>query len=113
MSTAHKGRRNEHRFRDFLLERGWLVIRAAGSKGVADLMALRDKVLIVNVKTNCYAPPIERTAMLDVLTGLRKYGLNVDAVMAQFCDGSKVPMCRVYSFKNKGWVDVTAGWFEQ
>lgn len=39
MSTATNGRAREHRTRDRLTESGWIpVMRAAGSKGAADLL---------------------------------------------------------------------------
>lgn len=40
MSTATKGRRKEHQVRDNFLERGYIVTRAAGSKGPFDLVAI-------------------------------------------------------------------------
>jgi len=36
-----KGRAFEYRVRDRLVEDGWFVVRAAGSKGVADLVAIK------------------------------------------------------------------------
>lgn len=39
MSTATQGRAREHKVRDELIERGWLLVaRSAGSKGAADLV---------------------------------------------------------------------------
>jgi len=35
------GRNFEYRVRDYLVSKGYLVIRSAGSKGVADLVAIR------------------------------------------------------------------------
>lgn len=112
MNTAAKGRVNEHRFRDLLLAEGWVVIRAAGSFGVADLMALGPKVLMVNIKSNCYAPPVEREALEKAVTTLKKF-LPVEAVLVNFCTGSKIPKVRVYSITQKKWVDVTHGYFKQ
>lgn len=41
MSSATNGRAREHRVAKWMVERGWLqVMRAAGSKGVADLAML-------------------------------------------------------------------------
>lgn len=51
MSTASRGRSYEHRVRDLLTGAGYYVIRAAGSKGVVDLVALRgEHTLLVQVK---------------------------------------------------------------
>lgn len=51
MSTATRGRQYEHRVRDDLAANGYYVIRAAGSKGVMDLVALKaDGTLLVQVK---------------------------------------------------------------
>lgn len=41
MSTATNGRAREHRISKYMVERGWLqIMRAAGSKGPADLAML-------------------------------------------------------------------------
>lgn len=41
MKRYHKGRMFEYTVRDRLTEEGWFVIRSAGSKGIADLVAIR------------------------------------------------------------------------
>lgn len=53
MSTATAGRAREYRVRDHLLKHGWrFVMRAAGSKGSADLLMASDVhgALLVQVK---------------------------------------------------------------
>lgn len=51
MSTATRGRGYEHKVRDALHAAGYYVIRAAGSKGVVDLVGLRgEHTLLVQVK---------------------------------------------------------------
>ena len=65
MNTAHKGRRAEHRARQFLEDAGYEVCRAAGSKGPADLVAW-DAVSIRFISVKCgtkYASAIERAAL--------------------------------------------------
>jgi hypothetical protein len=65
MSTATKGRRAEHRVRDILEAAGYRVIRAAGSKGIADLVAWNSAHLrLVSVKSGtAYASEVEREAL--------------------------------------------------
>lgn len=52
MNTARKGRRSEHLIRDFLAADGFLVIRAAASKGPFDLVAIgAERIRLVQVKS--------------------------------------------------------------
>lgn len=66
MSEYRKGSRIERLVRDHLQEHGYAVIRAAGSKGAADLAAFANGlVLFVSVKrTNALISPAERLALL-------------------------------------------------
>ena len=67
MSTASTGRRIEHAVRDDLTAHGWLVAaRAAGSKGPADLVAVRpNQVAFVQVKrTDPRLSPYERARLV-------------------------------------------------
>ena len=69
MSAAAKGRRAEHRARALLESIGYSVVRAAASKGPADLVAW-DAVSIrfVSVKSGTkYASAIEREALQMML----------------------------------------------
>lgn len=52
------GTRREHRVRDWLLERDWLVVRASGSLGVADLVALKagEVPRLIEVKSTAAGP---------------------------------------------------------
>lgn len=67
-SNRRRGVDLERQVRDDLEGRGWLVIRPAGSKGAADLVAHRfDRdPLFVQVKTGGYMKPAERRALLEV-----------------------------------------------
>lgn len=65
MSNYAAGRRVEWAVRDDLARNGYTVFRAAGSKGPADLIALKDgEVLFVNVKRDTLPSPAERAALL-------------------------------------------------
>ena len=66
MNTAHKGRRAEHRARRLLEADGYTVTRAAGSKGVADLVAWNAAGFrLVSVKSGGrYASRAERAALV-------------------------------------------------
>ncbi|HEY0876692.1 MAG TPA: hypothetical protein VGD94_24665 [Vicinamibacterales bacterium] len=65
MNTSHKGRRAEHRARALLEAAGYCVIRAAGSKGPADLIAWDGaSIRFISVKSGTkYASAIEREAL--------------------------------------------------
>jgi hypothetical protein len=69
VNQAHKGRRAEHRARKILETAGYLVTRAAGSKGPADLIAWNSvQVLFISVKSGQkYASAIEREALNEML----------------------------------------------
>ena len=65
MNTARKGRRAEHRARTLLEAAGFVVCRAAASKGPADLVAW-DATSIRFISVKCgtkYASTIEREAL--------------------------------------------------
>lgn len=67
MSTASTGRRIEHLVRDDMTAHGWLVAaRSAGSKGAADLVAVRPgRVAFVQVKrTDPRLSPAERERLI-------------------------------------------------
>ncbi len=65
MSRYASGRAFEYRVRDELRARGYLVIRAAGSKGVCDLVALANgSVLLVQCKRG-RCSVAERKALWD------------------------------------------------
>jgi Holliday junction resolvase len=62
------GRQNEYLVRDHLISLGYETVRAAGSKGKADIVALRPgEVLLVQVKaSNPQISPAERTALVSM-----------------------------------------------
>jgi hypothetical protein len=68
MNQAHKGRRAEHRVRKVLEDDGFMVTRAAGSKGPADLIAWNTvQIRFISVKSGTkYASAIEREALKDM-----------------------------------------------
>lgn len=45
-----KGRQREHNLKRKLERAGWLVVRSAGSKGVFDLIAIKDVTLGLQIK---------------------------------------------------------------
>lgn len=54
-SAKDKGTRNEHKVRDQLEARGWSVVKAGGSLGVFDLVAIhpdKEKGFLIQVKSN-------------------------------------------------------------
>lgn len=62
--SAVKGRRTEWKSRRWLEAQGYEVVRAAGSKGVFDLIGFGfDDVVLVQVKCNRWPGPMERLAM--------------------------------------------------
>jgi Holliday junction resolvase len=65
MNRAHKGRRAEHRARALLEAAGFMVCRAAASKGPADLVAWdTTSIRFVSVKSGTkYATALERETL--------------------------------------------------
>lgn len=71
MNTAHQGRRIEYAARDYLIENGYDVVRAAASKGPADLVGLKPgQLLVISVKRTTAPGPKERAALLRVASHL-------------------------------------------
>lgn len=66
-SNRARGDYLERQVRSALRHHGWLVIRSAGSLGVADLVALRagNTPLIVSCKLTGLPPPHERRELLE------------------------------------------------
>jgi Holliday junction resolvase len=71
------GRALEYLIKDKLEKQGYFVIRAAGSHGVADLVAfgapsrfdgeiIHGDILFISCKLPMYAPPAERRKLLDM-----------------------------------------------
>lgn len=63
-----RGAALEYRMKDKLEKDGWFVVRAAGSHGVADLVAIKfasfaHHILLVSCKLSEYAPPGEIAAL--------------------------------------------------
>lgn len=65
MANYAKGRRREYRAQIILEAAGYQTIRAASSKGIADVIAVRGRdVRFISVKSgSCYASGIEREAL--------------------------------------------------
>jgi Holliday junction resolvase len=69
MPNSNRGRGDylERQTRHALVAHGWIVVRAAGSLGVADLVALRrnNTPLLISCKVGGLPPPIERQQLMD------------------------------------------------
>ena len=94
------GRLAEYQVRDDLARAGWVVTRAAGSKGVCDLVAFGPgRVVVVNVKRGKWAGPFERAALFNLaqLSG-------VVPVLANKPLGQLVPVYRLLTgTKQREW----------
>lgn len=92
MTNRQRGDYFERQVRDTLRAHGWLVIRSAGSLGVADIVALRkgNTPALVSCKLGGRIGPAERTALLDAadLAGAR-------AVVAMRPRGGRVDLLAV------------------
>ena len=66
MTNRERGDYLERQAKSALVDLGWVVVRAAGSHGVADLVALRagNTPLLVSCKLNGYLRPAERHDLL-------------------------------------------------
>ena len=63
MSGYRRGRDLEYRARDRLIDRGYTVVRSAGSKGPVDLVAIsQEQILLIQVKAagQCWPADIEK-----------------------------------------------------
>jgi len=105
-----KGRSFEYKVRNYLLDRGYWVIRAAGSKGCADLVALAPahythRILMISCKTAGIFPSEEK---LD----LYKEAKRVDALPLlaepQPLKGSKIKFSRLREHKVCGLTELLA-----
>lgn len=67
MTNRHRGDYFERQTRDALMALGWVVIRAAGSLGPADLVAMRggDRPLLISCKLNGRIDPHERLELIS------------------------------------------------
>jgi hypothetical protein len=64
MNTAQKGRRNEHKAREWLESLGYVVTRSAASKGAWDIVGINDRgVALGQVKSNQWPGPAERLSL--------------------------------------------------
>lgn len=69
MTNRHRGDYFERQTRDALNAYGWLVVRAAGSMGPCDLVALRaGKALLVSCKIKPRLDPGERADLMAAAT---------------------------------------------
>jgi Holliday junction resolvase len=88
VNTARKGRRLEHHARALLEAQGYVVVRAAGSKGPADLVGVGPAdVVLVSVKAGGrYLSAVERATFTawPVPPGVRKE-------VWRFVDGDRTP----------------------
>ncbi len=69
MKTAYrKGRRAEYQLKKKLEDEGWFVVRSAGSRGVVDLVALKDdQVMLIQVQTHRYISSDKRQHLQELL----------------------------------------------
>lgn len=84
MSGSARGPQRERAVRDWLLERDWVVVRAAGSLGSVDLVALKagQRPRLIEVKANARGPyhsfgPADRADL-----SLRALWADADAYLA-------------------------------
>jgi len=71
MTAYARGAAFERKVRRLLEEDGWFVVRSAGSKGVVDLVAVRERgnvlrVQLISCKLDGYVPPAEREQLLEL-----------------------------------------------
>jgi Holliday junction resolvase len=91
-NARQRGDYFEYQTRDALRAVGWFVIRAAGSKGIADLVALRagNTPLLVSCKLSGRIGPAERQSLLDAA-----YEAGAKPVVALRPGRGRVQLCRV------------------
>lgn len=80
-NTAVQGRRIEYAVRDHLIGNGYEVVRAAGSKGPADLVGFKTgQLVVVNVKATTPPGPAERADLLRIAALLPGVGVPLVAL---------------------------------
>ncbi|MDV2503049.1 MAG: hypothetical protein RX318_03770 [bacterium] len=83
-----KGRKRELRARKMLEACGFMVVRAAGSHGLFDLVAVSSKhIKLIQVKTNRKPPPAE----MEELRAFRAPRCCATKEVWTFYDGTKEP----------------------
>ena len=88
-SRKEKGRKRELRARRMLEECGFEVVRAAGSHGLFDLVAISSKgIRLIQVKTNRKPPPAE----MEALREFKAPGCCATKEVWVFHDGTKEPV---------------------
>lgn len=81
MSRYDQGRRIEWAIMDDLRASGYVVVRAAGSKGPADIVAIKEgQVLFVSVKKQRPPSPRERADLIAISRHLPQVGLAIVAM---------------------------------
>lgn len=81
MTAYHDGRRVEYAVIEDLQANGYDTVRAASSKGLADVVAIKTgQVLIVNCKRTTPPGPAERADLLRVAAALPRVGVPLVAL---------------------------------
>ena len=100
MSNYRNGYELERAAKQLLEQAGYFVVRAGGSKGAADLVALHgyNDTLLIQCKLDGYVPPGERKALFDLAEELgvqeliaswHKEGRAARRVKFVNCDGEE------------------------
>ena len=94
MSNYAKGRRREYRVQQILEQAGYQTIRAASSKGVADVIAVAGgHVRFISVKSGvAYASAVEREALQELAERSNGY---FDVEIWRFPDRCREPLIEV------------------
>lgn len=104
MNCKAKGARNEHKTIRLLETCGYRCTRAAASLGVFDIIAIRkDKILLVQVKSNCWPSREEMRA----ITGFA-CPPNAEKVIYRWRDRERVPDIKTIR-GNMVWQDGISG----
>lgn len=105
MNKYAKGYRKEILARRHLKRRGWLVFRAAGSKGPVDLVAVGYKTRLIQVTTNYCSPAKKRKFLRDTL--------HFPAIKEIWTYKDKTTIPKVEVYLGGGWLDLTSEEFRR
>lgn len=97
MNKSAKGRRREHFVRDRLLNAGFMVIRAAASKGI-DLVATKPEasvVMYLSIKSNAWPPASELRALRRLARRCQGSPSGLWWVVVVRLDDRKLARCRL------------------
>jgi len=105
-TPKQRGSNFERRVGKWLEERGWTVFRSAGSRTVADLIALRPGITVLAVQCKASHKPALKKDEIAGLLALQKMGVITLAISRD----KKNYAIKVYTLKSNGRLYRNTNW---